>query len=132
MKFRYNLPGLIWTILILAACGFPGEQLPEFSFLMEGIDKVAHFVLFFIHTILLSFGIHDFHEKKDQKIRFVIIALVSCIYGIIMEILQATTFKNRTFEYGDVIANSAGCLTGFLFYSKYLFKIIPGIILRRR
>jgi VanZ family protein len=50
--------------------------------------------------------------------------VISAVYGVIIEILQATVFINRSYDYMDMAANTIGCalasLALFLKFKKTL------------
>jgi VanZ family protein len=91
---------LLWSFLILSACGINGESLPKVSFDF-GIDKVAHFTLFLVQALLIYL---------PQKKHFVWAILLSSCYGILIEFMQMTIFVNRSFDYADMLADVFGAM----------------------
>jgi VanZ family protein len=64
-------------------------------------------------------------KKEDQRLKkyFEWIALLSLAYGIIMELVQHYFIPFRGFDYGDIVADAAGCLAGYIFsIRKYIKK----------
>ena len=71
-------------------------------------DKVAHLITYFI--LAGWFGLLARHRLE---LAWTVAALI--VYGMIIELLQAQT-GYRFAEWGDVIANSAGCFCGAALY----------------
>lgn len=44
--------------------------------------------------------------------------MLAIIYGISLEIMQATVFVNRSADWNDIIANTFGCVMAFVFREK--------------
>ena len=114
MFLKYHLPTIIWGILILYLLEIPKNHIPDFPFLqLLHIDKIAHFSVFFIFTILLirSFRIQNYcHSFKKNPIFAAII--VSIIYGSVLEYLQGFSFIGRTRDILDLTANIIGSISG--------------------
>jgi VanZ family protein len=79
------------------------------------IDKGVHAGIFFVLTSLLFVGAIKYRQKKSVLFLY---CLIGIMYGISLEIMQATCFSNRSADWKDVIANTAGCLAAFLFLKK--------------
>lgn len=80
--------------------------LPAPQISIEGGDKVLHFFTYFIlsscFTVLVRF---------DKSLPFIVIGL--CSYGVMIEFLQGLTVY-RSMEVFDMLANSAGVVSGLL------------------
>ncbi|MDX2046418.1 MAG: VanZ family protein [Chitinophagaceae bacterium] len=111
-------PGIAWVILIFVLLALPGSSFPDAGFLnIPHLDKVVHFILFWILVYLWAF----YFSGKQPPVSFfrriiLVIAILSCAYGIAMEFYQKYFVANRMFDGGDVIADAAGAFGGF-FYS---------------
>lgn len=104
----------LWTIIVTFLCGTNGNNFAQitlsFSSLFE-IDKIAHFILFGAQTFFIYWGSKNknaYHSFNQNMLPAVIIGIA---YGIIIEILQATVFPNRSFDVWDMLADAIGCLT---------------------
>ncbi len=54
---------------------------------------------------------------------FAILAVLGTIYGVMMELVQHYFIPNRSFDYGDIIADAGGSLLGFIFsWKRYIKK----------
>jgi len=71
-------------------------------------DKVSHLVTYFILT-----GWFGLLARHRLELAWTVVALI--VYGMIIELLQAQT-GYRFAEWGDVIANTAGCFCGAALY----------------
>jgi VanZ family protein len=57
------------------------------------------------------------------------VAFSICVaYGGLMEIMQGTLFADRSADVYDFIANSFGCLIGWMFYNSIEKKILIRLI----
>lgn len=71
-------------------------------------DKVAHLVTYFLLA-----GWFGLLARNPGMLVCNLVALIA--YGMVIEVLQAQT-GYRFAEWGDVVANSAGCLLGATLY----------------
>ena len=114
------LPALLWTIFIFILLIIPGSDLPTASFLdLIYFDKWVHVGLFAVMTFLWSFPF--FKTLKGNHFLFAFIGFSSDLYGAAMEFVQKYFASGRSFDLIDIIADTTGCLTGFLF-TVYLYK----------
>lgn len=105
----------MWAIFILILSLLPGRDLPEIS--IWQIDKVIHFLFYFILVFLLYLAGKD--EKIDPRnlFRFWMIA---SLYGFLIECMQGLFMADRFFDPFDEIANSIGSLIAALILFVYL------------
>ena len=123
MFFRYNLPGIVWGLIILLLLGMPGDRLPDTFFInIPHFDKIVHGFLFFIFVLLLVYG---FAKQYRYKILFSYPSLSSILtgilYGGITEILQNFLFRGRTGDIFDFAADVTGCVLGTIFFISHKF-----------
>lgn len=112
---KYFVLPLSWATIIAILSLTSGSQLPEVN--ISYIDKIAHVFIYFVLVIASIWAI----LKKNQGISIpfttlFIIFTSSCIYGILIEVLQITITTGRNFEIPDIIANIIGCLFGVFLY----------------
>ena len=83
-------------------------------------DKIYHVIAYFILglTWLLSFP--KSLQKKKLKYAIVIFCI---IYGIVIEVLQATLTAYRTASLLDVVANTVGVIVAMTLYNRVYKKI---------
>lgn len=121
-KYRsyFRILFFIYLILMLSATLMPVELLADkkeswFSNLQfKNEDKVVHFILFFIFTLLLFFA-QFFREKKY-------LIILPFALGILIEALQLLMNLGRSFDVWDILANISGNLAAYGLAMKYLSK----------
>lgn len=96
--------------------------MPETSLWSEllSFDKVAHFSVFSILTVLMIVGLTKQYSYLFLRRKAINISLLTgIVYGLLIEIIQQL-IPGRHFELADVIANSFGCFIGVgIFYLIY-------------
>ncbi len=78
---------------------------------IPGEDKTAHFVFYFVLTLVWYIALVKIYKNKYLKY---IIAVAVIIYGIIIEMLQGLT-NYRQEDFNDVLANTGGTFLALLF-----------------
>ena len=103
------------TILILSL--LPGDKLPAIDFTLFEIDKVVHFLFYFILAVLMYY---PFFKIKNELIikRIVFIVVTGILFGAFIEVIQGTLITNRAFDQLDILANSLGTIIGFIIIEK--------------
>ncbi|HYH57300.1 MAG TPA: VanZ family protein [Anseongella sp.] len=110
---------IAWALVIFILCnlelGTSGEE-PWYYF--EGIDKVVHGGLFFVLSILSSWGFYRQNRYESLSRHAAWYALLVCIlYGGLIEILQGTLFTYRSADWLDWAFDTAGALLGLWIFS---------------
>ena len=104
-------PSIIWTMVIFVLLSL-NEQIIKVNsgmFDIEGMDKIVHFFLFFIFTVLwILFGQN---KTNHLQVLYLTIIIAGSIYGLGMEYYQEF-FTNREFSYWDAAADTLGTLGG--------------------
>ena len=122
----YNYCGLLsvlWSILIFVLCATPGQYLPSEKWLeLIGFDKLIHATIFFI---LLSLAFLKAFKHQQSTFVFVMCFIFIFFYGVILEFMQANYFSNRSSDFYDIAANTAGCVVAVLIFKKIksIYKI---------
>src|SRR5690606_27371840 len=121
MFLQYNLFGICWAAIILILTVSPGHEMPKtLDWNLLGFDTFSHFAVFGLLTLLLIVGFakqFTFKKIRDNAIGFAI--SIGILYGILIEGIQSMV-PGRYFDVADILANSIGCLTGFIgFYLIY-------------
>lgn len=101
---------ITWSVFIFILCAMPNEDIPDPHLNIPHLDKVAHFGLFFILSVLLCYAL----PKKKQYLYFIPI-FIALIYGGLLEILQYYFF-NRSGDIWDLVADIAGGISGCLLF----------------
>jgi hypothetical protein len=104
-------PTIIWSVIVFVLLAMPGNGMfVENWFNGIHLDKLVHFLLFFILTLLWV----QFVQQKTTitKGMLLFIAAIATLYGIAMEFVQIYT--GRDFSTGDMLADGAGAFAGAL------------------
>ena len=115
--YRYLTLSIVWggVIVYLLIIYSPKFGLPtSFPFL----DKVVHFILFFIQSIFITNTIYEY-RNRNNRILFIGSIIFLLLLGVIIEI-QQIYLPYRTFEIMDLISNFVGVFSGsfFIIYFK--------------
>ena len=78
---------------------------------VPGKDKTAHFLFYFVLTLLWNFALQK--KYKNWALKYIIVFVVIG-YGIVIEVLQEVLTKTRQADLYDVMANSAGALVALI------------------
>lgn len=130
IKFiKQHINSLMWALIIMMLCGAPTSSFPTVRFLnIPHLDKVVHFVLYFVFTLLLvsennTLRLSGGITKKSMLIGFIL----AVAYGGIIELMQMLVFTSRGAEIVDFLANFIGSITAILCY-KLLNKLSRRLI----
>ena len=101
----HHWPAIVWTLLIVMACTWPGKSLPDAPVL--GFDKIVHAGMFigWATLWLLLF-------PKNR----LLLVLLGIAFGIFLEFYQQWLPFERTFDWWDAAADGLGVLLGLGFY----------------
>lgn len=115
MKKQNILLGMIfiWMAVIFILCAMPSQEVPDPGIDLPHLDKVVHFGMFFILSLLMRQKFE--YRKYDLKTIYVIMIGFSFLYGGLIEILQHNFF-NRGGDVWDLLADIAGAVGGCLSY----------------
>lgn len=105
------IPGFIWLAITFWLFTLPGSAIPEFDLFhqLQG-DKLVHAFLFIVLMALFVYPIHQKTKSPSKKSFFYILLFVLfCLYGIVIEFIQRDYIENRSFDIGDIIADCVGC-----------------------
>jgi VanZ family protein len=111
-------PPVVWTVIIFVLLIIPGSDFPEGPEIPFS-DKIVHVFLFGVQVFLWCMYAGYSNTQPPLWI-FLLIFLISCMYGIGMEYIQKYWVANRGFEKGDMIADIIGSVCGWLSY-RFLF-----------
>ncbi len=110
--YRYLTLSIVWggVIVYLLIIYSPKFGLPtSFPFL----DKVVHFILFFIQSIFITNTIYEYRNRNNRIL--LIVSIISLLLlGVIIEI-QQIYLPYRRFEIMDLISNFVGVFSGSFF-----------------
>jgi Predicted integral membrane protein len=106
------ISSVVWTIIIFVLCTLPPSEIPQTK--IPYLDKIAHFGIFFILSILLSLLL-NYRTRKSYFQIIIFATFIAFFYGGIIEILQSRYF-NRSGDLYDLIADITGGFLGALIY----------------
>jgi VanZ family protein len=109
---------LFWTLAIATSCLLPASVFKPVSFNLFQLDKLLHFVLYFV--LVFSWLLTYQTRSKLSTSKSSIIILLSIGYGILIEILQAVSHTGRSYELDDIIANTIGVIGGWILFRPLL------------
>src|SRR5688572_21178502 len=107
---------LLWALVILGLCSMPGNYIPSAGWMdLFKLDKLIHAGSFFTLVYLLLVVV----IKHQQSLVMVFLYLVFSIgYGILLELMQASVFSQRSADWQDAVANAVGCVLAPFFLKK--------------
>jgi VanZ family protein len=113
---KAHILSLIWAAIIFVLCATPGQYIPSNDwFDLLSIDKLVHALMFFVLSSLFIVAA----KKSNWGITAIIVLIILAIlYGAFIELLQQRVFTNRSADWKDIVANSAGCVCAFLMLRK--------------
>lgn len=124
-RFIRHIPTGLPSIIVLAVVSYlslmpdPLNKLELNVF--TGFDKVCHFLLYLVATIiyLLDYSKKKYphHTKLNGEL---MVTTASMVIGLFMECAQLAMNTGRNFEINDIIANALGALAGGFISHDYL------------
>jgi|688.fasta_scaffold1493227_2 VanZ family protein len=114
MKFKPFLPALAWLVIITWLSVNSGMPMPKFN--LFSADKLFHAAAYALLTALLLWGRSKSGPLPIPRSHQTLIFLLATGYGAFMEWIQGTFFPNRSFEYDDMIANTAGVFLAIMIF----------------
>lgn len=111
---RYNIflfGSILWALVMFILCTISTDNIPNPKIDLP-IDKIVHFVMFFVMALLLCSGLQ--YQGRLKKFTIYIVTFVICgLYGGTIELVQHYFF-NRSAEWGDLLADIIGTFAGCL------------------
>ncbi|MGC8742312.1 MAG: VanZ family protein [Verrucomicrobiia bacterium] len=86
-------------------------------------DKIVHFMMYGFFVVVLRWAINGAYKIKWK---YLWLLGLSIFYGILMEVLQwsFSPLISRSFEIGDIVANSLGASVFWIFTNGFFNKQI--------
>jgi VanZ family protein len=105
--FRWSL---LWALVILVLCLFPGQRLPDWNWVaLFDLDKLVHAFLFFVLAVLLAQAL----QTQGRLASYLVWAVImSMAYGLATEFMQGLEALGRRTDLNDMIANTLGAIAG--------------------
>lgn len=110
-----------WTLLTIVLLCLPGSAFPSkglFNLDIPHLDKVVHVILFGGVTVFWCLYFLRKHPSGNTwKYTVLTIAACAIALGICMEYVQFNFIPNRSFDPGDIMANSLSAIAfGLVFF----------------
>ena len=102
---------IVYVGCIAALSLLPPQDFPQLP-LFEGFDKVVHFMMYFIFSLLFSWAM----KTELNYLRLLLIIPITIGWGVFMEIMQLEMHLGRSFDLYDMLANSIGVSFGILIF----------------
>ena len=111
----HRFPALAWTLFIFILLSLPGKMLPnENQFRIPQLDKLIHIVLFGSFVFLWSFYFSTREGNINLNRKYLRIAIIACLYGYAMELIQKYFIPNRDYDIQDIAADVIGAVLGYI------------------
>ncbi len=92
---------------------------------VKGSDKIGHLLAYFVFTMVLFlffFYSEKLHKKFSQSLIWA--SVLSFLFGILMEFLQAVLTSYRSPEWYDVLANTSGIIFALIILKTLKNKLV--------
>ena len=96
---------------IIALSLLPPSDFPKVS-LFHGADKVIHFLMYFIFSIIGAWTL----KAESNGRNYFITGMLMVSWGMLMEVLQLIMHAGRSFSWFDMMANAVGVVAGVATY----------------
>lgn len=110
---RAHFIALLYSLFLATSLLLPASAFRKFTFtsLFE-LDKLIHFIMFYLFSSfwLLAIVQKQVITRKNQ----ILVLVCGILYGFTLESLQSIGSLERSFEYGDLIANTLGAIVGVI------------------
>ncbi len=113
-KVSFTIP-IIFFIITFVLLVLPGNEFPKSGFFsIKGLDKIVHTGMFFILNWLFYRPFKASGKSNGQKQKwFLIIAILTIIYGALMEVVQFYFVPFRSFELADILVDALGTFLAY-------------------
>lgn len=111
--YRFTIGFGFWIAIITFLSLTSFEDLDTGGLNIPHLDKVVHFIFYFVAAILGSLLLRENSEGRLNPLKAAFLAAIfAVIYGIVIEVIQSVFTQNRSGELFDVLANSLGAFCG--------------------
>jgi VanZ family protein len=115
---RYQLPAIVWALVIFTASSFPAAKLPRFVFKIN--DKLIHVSIFLVFGLFVYRALELKVRRGSFELRRALLTVSAvAAYGILDELHQIFV-PGRTPDIWDVAADTVGgILSALILYFVY-------------
>jgi VanZ family protein len=120
VSIKRFIPAITWFFFTLVLLCLPGSTIPKYPWLaVIHADKWVHIFLFFVLCFLFGRPLRSgAYSRREMKKWLLLIAVSGIVYGTAMEFVQKYWIPSRSFELGDIMADSAGSLLAYFYALK--------------
>jgi VanZ family protein len=112
---------LVWSIATQVLLSLPGSVFPGGGlFSIPHLDKVVHIFLF--AGLVFCWTLFSYFKKTPPSMSLTVswtIVLMVFMYGVVMEFIEKDFIPKRSFDGGDILADLAGGLFGYILTQWY-------------
>jgi hypothetical protein len=115
------IPGIAWFFLVLILMCMPAADIPSFDTWLKKIyfDKWVHMGLFGVLAISFIYPVTKLPLNQKRKNRSALkIAIATCIWGLVTELIQKYLLNDRSFDLLDWGADCLGAIIVYFFCKK--------------
>lgn len=105
------IPALSWAALIFTVSSLPNLKATQNNLLQELINTVAHFIEYFIFTVLILYAIRN--TRSFPRRELVAAGAIALLYSLFDEIHQYFV-PTRMADVRDILVDSVGILSCLL------------------
>ncbi|MFL2611381.1 MAG: VanZ family protein [Flavobacteriaceae bacterium] len=120
LKYKFTFLTFLFSFLIIFFSLIPIKIKIVESYSFFSLDKILHFLAYFLYTISIYLALFKEFSIKNSKLRSIVI---SFLVGFSLELVQGFFLTYRSFEILDLFSNFTGILT-FAIVSKTIKKVI--------
>ena len=120
LKYKFTYVTFLFSFLIIFFSVIPIQIKIVESYSFFSLDKILHFLAYFLYTISIYLALFKEFSIKNSKLRSIVI---SFLVGFSLELVQGFFLTYRSFEILDLFSNFTGILT-FALVSKTIKKVI--------
>lgn len=115
IQIKSYWPAILGLMVATMLFCLPGEEFPEAGWLEDiQLDKIVHVGLFSTLVVLwcLPSGIRTNQQRINRVYLYITLAFFA--YGIAIEFIQRDFVPHRSFDFFDIVADTIGCVAGFV------------------
>ena len=125
----WQLGFMAWCMAMLLILFLPGSEVPNSKiFLIPYIDKIVHFIVFLILSILAfkviesaCYSIQGCRHKREGVLTFMTLGSLLLFAGL-SEVIQEVLIPGRSGDLWDFVADSCGIIAGIVVW-RYCLRI---------
>ena len=68
LRHIFILANILWVVIIFILCAMPSDDIPDPHWNIPHLDKVVHFGMYFVLSILLIFPLEEYSCLKLSRI----------------------------------------------------------------